>query len=173
MSAKFACKNDGFSFPEIEPRLFSSFLHGACPSCKRSPAQNILWAMSLCDACKARDFAQALNVFNCTQPSPERRGEALPSGKADYVDRRVNILDLASLSIADAHEFSKSKAFRTRKRNFSASCPRNRSAIRIYARCRLRLFTTFLQGEHFLRRRSPAYSLGFSLGLDLSAHSMF
>jgi excinuclease ABC subunit A len=26
MSAKFACKNDGFSFPEVEPRLFSFIL---------------------------------------------------------------------------------------------------------------------------------------------------
>jgi excinuclease ABC subunit A len=34
LSAKFACPNDGFSFPEIEPRLFSfNSPYGACPVC--------------------------------------------------------------------------------------------------------------------------------------------
>src|SRR3989338_8672411 len=34
MSAKFACKNDGFSFPEVEPRLFYfNSPYGACPPC--------------------------------------------------------------------------------------------------------------------------------------------
>ncbi|MCX6752533.1 MAG: hypothetical protein NTZ87_03495, partial [Candidatus Nomurabacteria bacterium] len=34
LSAKFACKNDGFSFPEVEPRLFSfNSPYGACPVC--------------------------------------------------------------------------------------------------------------------------------------------
>ncbi|MBU1146060.1 ABC-ATPase UvrA, partial [Patescibacteria group bacterium] len=34
MSAKYACPDDGFSFPEIEPRLFSfNSPYGACPTC--------------------------------------------------------------------------------------------------------------------------------------------
>ena len=34
MSAKFACPDDGFSYPAIEPRLFSfNSPYGACPSC--------------------------------------------------------------------------------------------------------------------------------------------
>jgi excinuclease ABC subunit A len=34
VSAKWACPNDGFSFPEIEPRLFSfNSPYGACPEC--------------------------------------------------------------------------------------------------------------------------------------------
>ncbi|MCX6752532.1 MAG: excinuclease ABC subunit UvrA, partial [Candidatus Nomurabacteria bacterium] len=54
----------------------------------------------------------ALNVFleaTSPQPSPERRGSAFPfQGKAgDEVKSRVNILDLVSLSIADAHVFFK------------------------------------------------------------------
>src|SRR3989344_5295030 len=36
MSAKWACPKDGFSFPEIEPRLFSfNSPYGACPDCNR------------------------------------------------------------------------------------------------------------------------------------------
>ena len=34
MSAKFACPDDGFSYPEVEPRLFSfNNPFGACPAC--------------------------------------------------------------------------------------------------------------------------------------------
>src|SRR3989344_2800347 len=34
ISAKFMCPYDGFSFPEIEPRLFSfNSPYGACPAC--------------------------------------------------------------------------------------------------------------------------------------------
>jgi excinuclease ABC subunit A len=34
MSAKWSCPHDGFSFPEIEPRLFSfNSPYGACPEC--------------------------------------------------------------------------------------------------------------------------------------------
>jgi len=34
LSANWTCPNDGFSFPEIEPRLFSfNSPHGACPEC--------------------------------------------------------------------------------------------------------------------------------------------
>ena len=35
MSARFACPHDGFSYPEIEPRLFSfNSPSGACPACR-------------------------------------------------------------------------------------------------------------------------------------------
>lgn len=35
MSGRFACPNDGFSYPEIEPRLFSfNSPYGACPACR-------------------------------------------------------------------------------------------------------------------------------------------
>lgn len=34
LSANWTCPNDGFSFPEVEPRLFSfNSPHGACPDC--------------------------------------------------------------------------------------------------------------------------------------------
>jgi excinuclease ABC subunit A len=34
LSSKFSCPNDGFSFPEVEPRLFSfNSPYGACPAC--------------------------------------------------------------------------------------------------------------------------------------------
>jgi len=90
MSAKFACKNDGFSFPEVEPRLFSfNSPYGACPTCNGLGSKYFM-GDEPCDTCHgARLRPEALNVFL----------EA--SGK------RVNILDLASLSIKDAYDFFK------------------------------------------------------------------
>ncbi len=90
MSAKFACKNDGFSFPEVEPRLFSfNSPYGACPSCNGLGSKYFM-GDEPCDACKgARLRPEALNVF-----------------LTDH-NKKVNILDLASLSIADAYEFFK------------------------------------------------------------------
>jgi len=90
MSAKFACKNDGFSFPEVEPRLFSfNSPYGACPECNGLGSKYYM-GDEPCDVCKgARLRVEALNVF-------------LTNG-----NKKVNILDLATLSIKDAHDFFK------------------------------------------------------------------
>ena len=92
MSAKFACKNDGFSFPEVEPRLFSfNSPYGACPSCNGLGSKYFM-GDEPCEACHgARLRPEALNVF--LQNSAK--------------NKKVNILDLASLSIKDAHDFFK------------------------------------------------------------------
>lgn len=92
MSAKFACKNDGFSFPEVEPRLFSfNSPYGACPVCN-GLGTKYFGGEELCDSCHgARLRPEALNVFISTGQGKE--------------SIRKNILDLSSLSIADAAEF--------------------------------------------------------------------
>jgi len=88
MSAKFACKNDGFSFPEVEPRLFSfNSPYGACPACNGLGSKYFM-GDEPCDVCHgARLRPEALNVFLISK------------------SQKVNILALASLSIADAHDF--------------------------------------------------------------------
>ncbi len=90
MSAKFACKNDGFSFPEVEPRLFSfNSPYGACPTCN-GLGSKYFGGDEPCDDCKgARLRIETLNVFLTAN------------------NKKVNILDLSSLSIKDAHEFFK------------------------------------------------------------------
>lgn len=90
MSAKFACKNDGFSFPEVEPRLFSfNSPYGACPACNGLGSKYFM-GEEPCDVCHgARLRPEALNVFLTAQ------------------NKKINILELATLSIADAHEFFK------------------------------------------------------------------
>ncbi|MDQ3075782.1 MAG: excinuclease ABC subunit UvrA [bacterium] len=99
MSAKFACKNDGFSFPEVEPRLFSfNSPYGACPTCN-GLGSKYFGGDEPCDDCHgARLRPEALNVFLFAELKDE---------KDKSHKKRVNILDLASLSIKDAHEFFK------------------------------------------------------------------
>jgi excinuclease ABC subunit A len=64
MSAKFACPRDGFSFPEVEPRLFSfNSPYGACPECN-GLGTKYFGGTEPCDTCKgARLRPEALNVF--------------------------------------------------------------------------------------------------------------
>lgn len=64
LSAKFTCSHDGFSFPEIEPRLFSfNSPYGACPACHGLGTED-LWSENVCPACRGRRLrGEALNVF--------------------------------------------------------------------------------------------------------------
>ncbi len=84
MSARYTCPNDGFSFVEIEPRLFSfNSPYGACPECHGIGTES-LWSEKICSACNGLRLKQeALQV---------RIG-----GK--------NIVELSSLSIKEADQF--------------------------------------------------------------------
>ena len=64
MSSKFACANDGFSFPELEPRLFSfNSPYGACPECN-GLGTKYFGGLDVCEVCKGERLRpEALNVF--------------------------------------------------------------------------------------------------------------
>jgi len=102
MSAKFACKNDGFSFPEVEPRLFSfNSPYGACPTCNGLGSKYFM-GDEPCDACHgARLRPEALNVF-----------------LTDH-NKKINILELSSLSIKDAHDFFKNLKLSAQEKEIS------------------------------------------------------
>ena len=54
LSGKFSCPNDEFSFPEIEPRLFSfNSPHGACPACHGLGTKD-LWSEEVCETCMGK-----------------------------------------------------------------------------------------------------------------------
>ena len=63
-SAKFACARDNFSFPEIEPRLFSfNSPYGACEDCHGLGTEDI-WSEKICPACHGNRLRpEALNVL--------------------------------------------------------------------------------------------------------------
>ncbi len=83
-SAKFTCPNDGFSFPEIEPRLFSfNSPYGACETCHGLGTEEV-WSEKICPACAGKRLRpEALSV--------------LIEGK--------NIFAVTSLAIEQAYEF--------------------------------------------------------------------
>ncbi len=63
-SAKLSCARDSFSFPEIEPRLFSfNSPHGACEVCHGLGTKDI-WSEDICEACLGKRLRpEALSVL--------------------------------------------------------------------------------------------------------------
>jgi len=121
LSTKFSCPRDGFSFPEIEPRLFSfNSPYGACPTCN-GLGTKYFGGTEPCDDCHgARLRIEALNVFigNMKQDSSflnRRRGRAPnPKGEVGISDFKknypvefspLNIVDLTHLSIDKVADF--------------------------------------------------------------------
>ncbi|MDB5204199.1 MAG: uvrA [Candidatus Taylorbacteria bacterium] len=64
ISSKFMCPYDGFSYPEIEPRLFSfNSPYGACPECNGLGTREF-FTSEACKVCNGdRLRPEALNVF--------------------------------------------------------------------------------------------------------------
>ena len=64
ISVKFMCPYDGYSYPEIEPRLFSfNSPYGACPACNGLGTENI-FTDDICKTCNgARLREEALHVL--------------------------------------------------------------------------------------------------------------
>lgn len=89
ISSKFMCPYDGFSFPEIEPRLFSfNSPYGACEEC------NGLGTVSLFsdDTCKKCNGARL-------------RNEALYVFLSEKHSQKFNIVDITNLSIKNAIDY--------------------------------------------------------------------
>jgi len=84
VSTSFTCPYDGYSYPEIEPRLFSfNSPYGACAECNGLGTKHF-FGDEVCEVCSgARLREEALNI--------------LISEK--------NIVDIASMSIQDTHTF--------------------------------------------------------------------
>ncbi|HEY4484016.1 MAG TPA: excinuclease ABC subunit UvrA [Candidatus Paceibacterota bacterium] len=101
LSAKFACPFDGFSFPEIEPRLFSfNSPYGACPTCHGLGTKN-LYSDKPCPDCGGNRLRQeALHVTLGGEKSKSSDIKNEVTGK--------NIVEFTSLSIKEANAFIKS-----------------------------------------------------------------
>jgi len=99
LSAKFACVNDGFSYPEIEPRLFSfNSPYGACPTCHGLGTKH-LFGSDPCAACHgARLRPEALHVLI---------GD-------------INIVDLTALPIGEVYKFFLNLKLAVRQKAISA-----------------------------------------------------
>lgn len=98
MSSKLSCPKDGYSYPEIEPRLFSfNSPYGACPECNGLGTKHF-FGKEVCPKCKgARLREEALHVM---------------IGKK-------NIVDLTDMSIKDAYAFFENLKMTEREKNIS------------------------------------------------------
>jgi excinuclease ABC subunit A len=104
VSAKFMCAYDGFSFPEVEPRLFSfNSPYGACPACNGLGTKHV-FSDEQCPVCSgARLRPEALNVF--LEKTPRESEEPIPAPAERIKQGRLNIVEITDLSIRDAYDY--------------------------------------------------------------------
>ncbi len=91
LSSKFICPDDGASFPEVEPRLFSfNSPYGACPACHGLGTES-LFSEEVCPVCAGKRLRpEALRVF-------------LKSKKDKTLGK--SIVDFTNMSIKEAKDF--------------------------------------------------------------------
>ena len=105
LSAKFICPEDGASFPEVEPRLFSfNSPYGACPECHGLGTIGF-FNLDICPVCEGKRLRpEALRVFLGPSTLHAPRLRLTSDGQARST-LGLNIVELTRLSITDAKEF--------------------------------------------------------------------
>ena len=98
LSSKFICPEDGASFPEVEPRLFSfNSPYGACTACHGLGTES-LFSEEICPICEGKRLRpEALRVYINSSQKTENRKRGNKLG--------VNIVDFTNMSIRKAKEF--------------------------------------------------------------------
>jgi excinuclease ABC subunit A len=101
LSSKFICPDDGVSFPEVEPRLFSfNSPYGACPACNGLGTES-LFSEELCPVCEGKRLRpEALRVYLQSRQHKTANKQRSPLG--------INIVDFTNMSIREAKEFVES-----------------------------------------------------------------
>ncbi len=100
LSSKFSCPKDGFSFPEIEPRLFSfNSPYGACQECTGLGTAE-LFSEELCSSCSgARLREESMYVWLPGQEKKQRKQKRPKEPKG------ISIVDVTHMSISEAVEY--------------------------------------------------------------------
>jgi len=106
-SSKFSCPNDGYSYPEIEPRIFSfNSPYGACPDCNGLGTKHF-WGEEKCPKCHGRRLREeALNI---------------------KINNK-NIIDVTDLNITDSFNFFKNLDLTAKEKSISEPLIREISA---------------------------------------------
>jgi excinuclease ABC subunit A len=97
MSVKFMCPYDGFSYPEIEPRLFSfNSPYGACPACNGLGTESIFSddPCKVCNGARLRDEAlhvkiDTKNIVDITNMSIEQAVKHFNAIKLTEVEKEI------------------------------------------------------------------------------------
>lgn len=120
MSAKFACPDDGFSYPEVEPRLFSfNSPAGACSSCNGLGTKHF-FGTEVCDVCHgARLREEALHVTIGDADAATVNAAKKPKDRVEY-PRGKNIVEVTNMSIEEAVAYFKSLTLSPTEREISS-----------------------------------------------------
>lgn len=98
MSSTLSCPRDGYSYPEIEPRLFSfNSPYGACPECNGLGTRH----------------------FFGNEPCPKCKGARLREEALHVLIGKKNIVELTGMSISDAYNFFAGLDLTDREKNIS------------------------------------------------------
>jgi excinuclease ABC subunit A len=98
MSSNLSCPNDGYSYPEIEPRLFSfNSPYGACPECNGLGTRH----------------------FFGDEPCPECKGARLRKEALNVLINKTNISQLVGHSIIETLEFFDKAKLTSREKEIS------------------------------------------------------
>jgi excinuclease ABC subunit A len=113
LSSKFICPEDGASFPEVEPRLFSfNSPYGACPACHGLGTES-LFSEEVCPVCTGKRLRpEALRVYIHSKQKAE--------GSKQKNSLGVNIVDFTNMSIREAKEFVDSIELSEMKKDIAA-----------------------------------------------------
>lgn len=119
LSAKLVSPEDGFSFPEIEPRLFSfNSPYGACPHCNGLGTHHLFGNEhdDICEVCggarlrqeaghvllgsgtQAKKYIDKIEVKHTSVPDQPHEGK-------DFKRKGLNIFEFTQLPVTEAHEF--------------------------------------------------------------------
>ena len=105
MSAKFACPDDGFSYPEVEPRLFSfNSPYGACPTCNGLGTKHF-FGDEPCETCggkRLREEALHVTIGDADAILAEKKSK---SKEKVLHPRGKSILEITNMSIEEASTF--------------------------------------------------------------------
>lgn len=113
LSSKFICPEDGASFPEVEPRLFSfNSPYGACSACHGLGTES-LFSDTPCPTCEGKRLRpEALRVYLGSKQKAADSKQENSLGK--------NIVDFTNMSIKEAKEFVDSIKLSEMKKDIAA-----------------------------------------------------
>ncbi len=99
LSSKFMCPYDGFSYPEIEPRLFSfNSPHGACPECNGLGTKYFM-GEDPCPVCNGQRLREEAQHIYLPAETPEKTKE-----------QKISIKAVTDMTVEDSlHYFSNLK----------------------------------------------------------------
>src|SRR3989344_1571877 len=105
LSSKFICPEDGASFPEVEPRLFSfNSPYGACPACHGLGTES-LFSETICPVCEGKRLRpEALRVYLRSTKHQARNNKQITSTKFES-PLGASIVDFTNMSIREAKDF--------------------------------------------------------------------